>query len=147
MDFSFDEDQQGLAFVGRAGQLLDRMVNAMGLERSEVYICNVNKCRPPGNRDPLPDEVEACRPFLHRQLEIISPKVICALGSFAARTLLATDERISRLRGSFRQFNGVPLMPTYHPSFLLRNPSAKREVWKDMQKIMELLGLPLPEGD
>lgn len=142
-----DEDLQGEPFVGRAGQMLTRIIRAMGLERTDVYICNVNKCRPPGNRDPLPPEVEACSPYLLEQLEIISPKVICALGSFAARTLLRTETRISQLRGRFHTFNDIPLMPTYHPSFLLRNPQAKREVWEDMQMIMEIMGLPGKTGD
>lgn len=141
-----DEDLKGEPFVGKAGQLLTQIIQAMGFSRSDVYICNVNKCRPPGNRDPHPGEVEMCKPFLMRQLDIISPKVICALGSFAAKALLDTEERISRLRGSFHTFNGIPLMPTYHPSYLLRNPHAKRDVWDDMKKIMELLGLPLPDG-
>ncbi len=141
-----DEDLKGEPFVGKAGQLLTKIIQAMGLSRSDVYICNVNKCRPPGNRDPLPEEVEACRPFLARQLEIISPKVVCALGSFAARTLLNTDSRISQIRGSFHLFNGMQLMPTYHPSYLLRNPNAKRDVWDDMKQIMEFLDLPLPDG-
>jgi DNA polymerase len=120
----------------------------MGLARDKVYICNVLKCRPPGNRDPLPAEIAMCQPFLDRQLEIIKPKVICALGSFAARTLLNSDSGISRLRGRFHDFNGIPVMPTYHPSYLLRNPQAKREVWEDIQKIMELLELPVlpPDG-
>jgi DNA polymerase len=142
-----DEDLKGEPFVGKAGQMLTRIIRAMGLERTDVYICNVNKCRPPGNRDPLPLEVQACSPILLRQLEIISPKVICALGSFAARTLLVTDTRISQLRGRFHIFNGIPLMPTYHPSYLLRNPHGKKDVWKDMQMIMEIMGLPRKSGD
>jgi len=142
-----EEDLQGEPFVGQAGQMLTRIIRAMGLERADVYICNVNKCRPPGNRDPAPLEVQACSPYLLKQLEIISPKVICALGSFAARTLLTTETRISHLRGRFHTFNGIPLMPTYHPSFLLRNPQAKKEVWKDMQMIMETMGLPGKTGD
>jgi DNA polymerase len=137
-----DEDLQGEPFVGKAGQLLTRIINAMGLERNQVYICNVIKCRPPGNRDPKPDEIAMCLPFLTRQLEIIRPQVICALGSFAARTLLNTDIGISRLRGRFHDYQGTPLMPTFHPSYLLRNPQAKREVWEDIQKVMEFLGLP-----
>jgi uracil-DNA glycosylase family 4 len=138
-----DEDLQGEPFVGKAGQLLTRIINAMGLERDQVYICNVIKCRPPGNRDPQADEIATCQPFLTKQLEIIRPRAICALGSFAARTLLNSDTGISRLRGQFHDYHGVPLMPTYHPSYLLRNPQAKREVWEDIQKIMELLGLPV----
>ena len=139
-----DEDLQGEPFVGKAGQLLTRIIAAMGISREDVYICNVIKCRPPGNRDPLPEEIQMCEPFLEKQLTIIEPKVICALGSFAAQTLLKVDTRISRLRGRFHDYNGVPVMPTYHPSFLLRNPHAKREVWEDVQKIMERLGLLLP---
>ncbi len=141
-----DEDLTGEPFVGRAGQLLTKIIQAMGFQRGEVYICNVNKCRPPGNRNPEPEEVTACKPFLLRQVEIVSPKIICALGSFAARTLLGTDMRISGLRGRFHDFNGIPLMPTYHPSFLLRNPNAKKDVWSDMRMIMKRLGLPIEEG-
>jgi DNA polymerase len=144
-----DEDLQGEPFVGKAGHQLTRIIAAMGLARDKVYICNVIKCRPPGNRDPLPAEIAMCQPFLVRQLEIIGPKVICALGSFAARTLLNSDSGISRLRGRFHDFNGIPVMPTYHPSYLLRKPQAKREVWEDIQKVMELLGLPVlpPDGN
>lgn len=141
-----DEDIQGEPFVGKAGQLLTRIIEAMGLTRDQVYICNVIKCRPPGNRDPLPDEIEQCEPFLLEQLEILNPRIVCALGSFAARTLLSTEERISKLRGRLFAYNGIPLIPTYHPSYLLRNPQAKREVWEDIQKVMEILGLPLHRG-
>jgi len=136
-----DEDIKGEPFVGQAGQLLTRIISAMGLSREDVYICNVIKCRPPGNRDPLPPEIEMCEPFLRAQLSIIKPRAICTLGSFASQTLLKSEVRISRLRGQLRDYNGIPLMPTYHPSFLLRNPHAKREVWEDIQKLMELLGL------
>ena len=139
-----DEDIQGEPFVGKAGQLLTRIISAMGLTREDVYICNVIKCRPPNNRNPLPPEIEMCEPFLQRQLNIIRPRVICALGSFASQTLLKSEVRISRLRGQFRDYHGVPLMPTYHPSFLLRNPHAKREVWEDIQMVMKHLGLPFP---
>lgn len=139
-----DEDLKGEPFVGKAGQLLTRIIEAMGLSRDQVYICNVIKCRPPGNRDPLPEEIRTCEPFLKRQLEIIRPRAICALGTFASQTLLRSEVRISRLRGHFRDYEGIPLMPTYHPSFLLRNPQSKREVWEDIQKIMKLLQLPLP---
>lgn len=143
-----DEDIKGEPFVGKAGQLLTRIILAMGLARDDVYICNVIKCRPPDNRDPLPAEVEMCEPFLKEQLSIIKPRAICALGSFASQTLLKSEVRISRLRGQFRDYNGVPLMPTYHPSFLLRNPHAKREVWEDIRMVMDLLGLPSPRhGD
>ena len=131
-----DEDQQGEPFVGRAGQLLTKIIEAMGFTRDEVYIANVIKCRPPGNRNPEPIEIETCEPFLLKQVELIQPKVICALGSFAAKALLRTDETISRLRGRFHDYHGAKLMPTYHPAFLLRNPQSKREVWEDMQKVM-----------
>jgi DNA polymerase len=137
-----DEDIQGKPFVGRAGQLLTRIIVAMGLTRQDVYICNILKCRPPGNRNPLPVEIAACEPFLIRQLEAIKPRVICALGSFAAHTLLKSEVLISDLRGRFHKYQGVPLMPTYHPAYLLRNPGAKKQVWEDVQKIMELLRQP-----
>ena len=143
-----DEDHQGEPFVGRAGQLLTRMLEAIGLSREEVYICNVIKCRPPENRNPLPDEVESCEPFLIRQLLSLRPKMILAMGKFAAQTLLATDERISSLRGHFREYQGIPVMPTFHPAYLLRNPSQKRAVWEDLQKVHQALGLPpLPSAD
>jgi uracil-DNA glycosylase len=133
-----DEDEQGLPFVGRAGQLLtDIIVKGMKLERKNVYICNILKCRPPGNRNPQPDEIGKCEPFLKRQLQIISPEVICALGTFAAKTLLKTDIPISVLRGRFHSYEGIKLMPTYHPAYLLRNPSAKKQVWEDVQMIMK----------
>ncbi len=140
-----DEDIKGEPFVGKAGQLLTRIINAMGLTRDDVYICNVIKCRPPDNRDPLPAEIEMCEPFLKEQLRIIKPRAICALGTFASQTLLNSEVRISRLRGQFRDYNGIPLMPTYHPSFLLRNPHAKRDVWEDVKMVMELLDLPVPK--
>lgn len=142
-----DEDIQGEPFVGRAGQLLTRIINAMGLSRDQVYICNVIKCRPPGNRDPFPEEIARCEPFLKRQLDILNPQIICALGSFAAKTLLKTDAKISQLRGHVHTYNGIPLIPTYHPSYLLRNPQAKRDVWQDVQKAMEILGLPVRPED
>ena len=133
-----DEDEQGLPFVGRAGQLLtDIIVKGMKLERKDVYICNILKCRPPGNRNPLPDEICKCEPFLKKQLQIISPKIICALGTFAAQTLLKTDIPISALRGRFHSYEGIKLMPTYHPAYLLRNQSAKKPVWEDVQMIMK----------
>jgi len=132
-----DEDQQGLPFVGRAGQLLTKIIEAMGVSRKDVYICNILKCRPPGNRNPLPDEISLCEPFLKKQLLAISPKVICALGTFAAQTLLKTDIPITLLRGRFHTYNGVKLMPTYHPAYLLRSPSAKKPVWEDVQMIMK----------
>ena len=134
-----DEDMQGRPFVGKAGQLLTRIIVAMGLQREDVYICNILKCRPPGNRNPKPEEIDACEPFLIRQLQAIRPKVICALGTFAAHTLLKTDVPISLLRGRFHSYQGIPLMPTYHPAYLLRNPGAKKQVWEDVQKIMKAL--------
>ncbi len=130
-----DEDLQGQPFVGLAGQLLTKIIQAIQLSRQEVYIANIIKCRPPGNRSPEPDEIGACEPFLIKQLEVIQPKLICALGTFAAQTLLKTEEKISLLRGRFHQYQGIPLMPTYHPAFLLRNPNHKRDVWEDMKKI------------
>jgi DNA polymerase len=134
-----DEDEQGIPFVGRAGQLLTQIIKAMGYERDAVYIANVVKCRPPGNRNPEPDEIEQCDPFLMRQIEAVSPRVIVALGKFASQSLLRTTEPISRLRGRFQRLGDTPVMPTFHPSYLLRNPSAKREVWEDMKQVMALL--------
>lgn len=129
------EDQQGKPFVGKAGELLTRIIEAIGLCREDVYITNIVKCRPPNNRDPQPDEIAMCEPFLLRQLEIIQPKVICALGKFAAQTLLKTTTPISRLRGRFYDYHGIKLMPTYHPAYLLRNPQDKRLVWEDMKMV------------
>jgi len=134
-----DEDQQGLPFVGRAGQLLTKMIEAMGLTRKDVFICNVLKCRPPENRPPKPEEKTNCKPFLLRQLELIGPKVICALGTHAAQSLLQTDETISQLRGKTHTYAGTQLICTYHPAYLLRNPSAKKDAWVDLQKVMALL--------
>ncbi len=142
-----DEDIQGKPFVGRAGQLLTRMINAMHLKREDVYICNVIKCRPPNNRDPLPDEVAACEPFLIEQLDIIQPKVIVALGRFAVQSLLRESTPISRLRGRWCDYHGIALMPTFHPSYLLRNPAGKRPVWQDLQEVMKKLGIPVPSGN
>ena len=136
-----DEDMQGLPFVGRAGKLLTQMIEAMGLQRKDVYICNVVKCRPPENRLPEKDEVAACSPYLLRQLDAIAPKVIVCLGACAAQTLLETNRGISNFRGQWLEFRGRKLMATYHPAYLLRNPSAKSEVWKDLQKVMTVLGL------
>jgi len=136
-----DEDVQGEPFVGRAGKLLTQMIEAMGLQRSDVYICNVVKCRPPENRLPERDEIEICSPFLLRQLAVIQPKVICCLGACSAQTLLATNQGISRFRGEWFDYRGAKLIATYHPAYLLRNPNAKGEVWKDLQKIMAFLGL------
>ena len=134
-----EEDVQGIPFVGRAGQLLTKIIKAMGFERSEVYIMNVLKCRPPGNRDPLTDEIDNCTPFFLKQLEILQARVIVALGKYASQNLLNTKIAISKLRGEFYDYHGIPLMPTFHPSYLLRNPSGKKEVWKDMQEVMKLL--------
>lgn len=136
-----DEDIQGEPFVGRAGKLLTQMIEAMGLERKDVYICNVVKCRPPENRLPERDEIETCSPFLMRQLAVIQPKVICCLGACSAQTLLQTNQGISRFRGEWFDFRGSKLIATYHPAYLLRNPNAKGEVWKDLQKVMAVLGL------
>lgn len=130
-----DEDVQGLPFVGRAGQLLTKIINAIDLSRDDVFICNIIKCRPPGNRNPERDEIDACLPFLKRQLKAIDPAFICALGTFAAQTLLETKTPISKLRGEFHPYEGIQLLPTYHPAFLLRNPNKKRDVWEDVQKL------------
>ena len=135
-----DEDIQGEPFVGRAGQLLTKIIEAIGLSRSDVYIANVIKCRPPGNRNPAPEEVSTCQPFLFRQIDIIRPRVVVALGTFAAHTLLGTDAPISRLRGRVHEFRGgSKLVPTFHPAFLLRSPDRKRDVWEDMKKVRALL--------
>jgi DNA polymerase len=134
-----DEDVQGIPFVGRAGQLLTKIIEAINLDRDQVYIANVIKCRPPGNRNPEPDEVETCEPFLFRQIDVISPKVIVALGTFAAKALLRTQDPISRLRGRVYDFRGAKLIPTFHPAFLLRSPDRKRDVWEDMKKVRALL--------
>lgn len=134
-----EEDEKGEPFVGEAGRLLDRILFAMGLRREEVYICNVEKCRPPGNRDPLPEEIAACEPFLKRQLAAIRPELIVTLGRFAAQTLLRDTSPIGRLRGHWHEYQGIPLMPTFHPAYLLRNPAGKREVWEDMKQVMARL--------
>ena len=134
-----DEDAQGIPFVGRAGQLLTKIIEAIDLARDDVYIANVIKCRPPQNRNPEPDEVETCEPFLFRQIDIIRPKVIVALGKFAAQALLGTDAPISRLRGRVFEYRGAKLIPTFHPAYLLRNPASKREVWEDMKLVRSLL--------
>jgi DNA polymerase len=134
-----DEDAQGIPFVGRAGQLLTKIIEAIGLLRDDVYIANVIKCRPPQNRNPEPDEVATCEPFLFRQVDIVKPKVIVALGTFAARTLVRSVDPISRLRGRVFEYRGARLIPTFHPAYLLRNPAAKREVWEDIKKARALL--------
>ena len=135
-----DEDAQGLPFVGRAGQLLTKMIEAMKLRREDVYIANIIKCRPPENRPPEEDEVAACSGFLRQQVETIRPRVVIALGGTAAQTLLGTTTPIGKLRGRFHDFHGVPLLPTFHPSYLLRSPRYKKETWEDLQRVMEFLG-------
>jgi uracil-DNA glycosylase len=134
-----DEDIEGEPFVGRAGQLLTKIIEAIDMRREDVYIANVIKCRPPGNRNPEPDEVEQCEQFMFRQVDTIKPKVIVALGKFAAQALLRTNDPITRLRGREYQYRGAVLMPTYHPAYLLRTPSAKRDVWEDMKRVREIL--------
>lgn len=134
-----DEDRQGRPFVGRAGQLLTNIIRAMGLQRESVYIANVVKCRPPGNRTPKPEEIAACTPYLLGQIRAVRPKVICALGAVSARYLLQTEAPVSALRGRFYSFEGVDLMVTYHPAYLLRNPAAKKQVWEDVQQIIPKL--------
>jgi DNA polymerase len=134
-----DEDEQGLAFVGKAGQLLTRIIEAMGKKREDVWIGNVLKCRPPNNRNPEPDEVASCMPFLEEQIRLIAPKVIVTLGTFAAQAVLATDEPIGRLRGRWRTARGVRVMPTFHPAFLLRSPERKKDVWEDMKLVRDFL--------
>jgi DNA polymerase len=143
-----DEDIQGIPFVGRAGQLLTKMIEAMGFGRDQVYIANVIKCRPPQNRNPEPDEVEQCEPFLFRQIESIKPKVIVALGSFAAKALLKTQDPISRLRGRVYEYHGAKLVPTFHPSFLLRSPDQKKYAWDDLKRALAILDRepPAPAG-
>ncbi len=142
-----DEDMQGEPFVGKAGQLLTKMIEAMGYARRDVYICNILKCRPPGNRNPEPDEIAKCEPFLKAQLAALRPRVIVALGKFAAQCLLRDDTPISRLRGTFRSYEGIQLMPTFHPAYLLRDPSKKKEAWEDLKAVnaaLKRLGLEPP---
>jgi DNA polymerase len=134
-----EEDLRGEPFVGEAGRLLDRILHAMGMQREEVYICNVLKCRPPNNRDPLPEEVATCEAFLNRQIAAIRPQVIVGLGRFAVHSLLKTRVPISQLRGEWQTYRGIPLMPTYHPAYLLRNPEGKREVWEDMKSVLRAM--------
>jgi DNA polymerase len=145
-----DEDLQGEPFVGEAGRMLNRIITAMGLKREDLYICNVVKCRPPGNRNPERDEITACSPFLLRQIQAIKPELIVALGAFAAQTLLATTESISKLRGKFHDYHGIPLMPTFHPSYLLHRQAENNmesfwQVWDDMTQVLRLLKLPVPD--
>lgn len=141
----YDEDRQGLPFVGRAGELLTKMIDAMGFTREEVFIGNILKCRPPNNRVPLPDEMDTCLPYLKRQIAALCPKVIITLGATAAKGLLDTTTGITKLRGQWRRFEGIDVMPTYHPAYLLRTPSAKREAWEDLKAVLEHLGRPIPE--
>lgn len=139
-----DEDAQGIPFVGRAGKLLNDIIHACTLQREDVYILNVIKCRPPENRNPAPTEAENCRGFLQRQLGVIKPEYICCLGTVAAQNLLDTKETIGRLRGKFHDYQGIKVLATYHPAYLLRNPSAKRQVWDDMKILMQDMGIPIP---
>lgn len=140
-----DEDAQGVPFVGRAGQLLTRMIeDGMGLPRKAVYIANVLKCRPPDNRNPEPDEIASCRGFLESQIDLVKPQVLVALGKFAAQFLLETEEGITRLRGKWGTYRGIPVMPTYHPSFLLRQPGQKKDAWEDLLNVLAKVGLPAP---
>jgi len=141
-----DEDLQGIPFVGRAGQLLTKIIRAMGLTREEVHIANILKHRPPNNRTPLPEEIRACTPFLDRQIDIIRPKVLVTLGKVSTEYLTGNPEGISRIRGRWHDYRSTPLMPTFHPSYLLRNPSAKRPVWEDMQEVLKKLGRPIPSN-
>lgn len=134
-----DEDLQGEPFVGRAGQLLTKMIEAMGLKRSEVYIANIVKCRPPDNRYPEPEEVDTCMPFLLKQIEAVSPKIVITLGNLATQTLLQTKTGIMTLHGNFQEWKGIQVMPTYHPAFLLRNPNMKKPCWEDLKKVIERL--------
>jgi len=141
-----DEDLQGFPFVGKAGQLLTKMIEAMGLRRDDVYICNTVKCRPPNNRNPEPDELLACEPFLKGQLGAVKPEVIVTLGKFAAQSLLRESTPITRLRGQWREYEGIPVMPTFHPAYLLRSPAEKGKVWDDLKQVMKKLGLNVPQG-
>jgi DNA polymerase len=141
-----DEDRQGEPFVGKAGQLLTKIIEAgMGMKRSDVYIANVVKCRPPNNRDPELDEIDACEPFLRAQIRTIGPKVIITLGKHASHAVLKTTTPITRLRGRWSEYDGIPVMPTYHPAYLLRNPAEKRAVWEDVQEVLRKMGRPIPE--
>jgi len=142
-----DEDEQGIPFVGKAGQLLTKMILAINFERDQVYIANVIKCRPPGNRNPEPDEIATCEPFLFQQIDAVRPRVIVALGAFAAKTLLRSDDSISRLRGRVFDFRGAKLIPTFHPSFLLRSPDRKRDAWEDLKRARALLSAPVGGSD
>jgi uracil-DNA glycosylase family 4 len=140
-----DEDAKGEPFVGAAGQLLNKIISACGMKREEVYICNILKCRPPGNRLPNPDEAANCREYLEKQLELLRPKFICALGACAAQNLLNTTASVGKLRGRFLDYRGIPVLCTYHPAYLLRNPVMKKEVWEDMKKLMQRMGRPVKQ--
>lgn len=143
-----EEDRQGVPFVGRSGKLLTKMLeDGMKIPRSKIYICNVVKCRPPENRTPLADEMAICEPYLKKQLQIIKPEVIIAMGNCAVKCLLRTTEGITKLRGKFSEYEGIPIMPTFHPAYLLRYPALKSEAWQDLQKVMRKLGLPIPTKD
>lgn len=139
-----EEDRRGEPFVGDAGQLLNKIIAACGMKREEVYICNILKCRPPKNRAPLPNEAANCREYLDRQLDLVRPKFICCLGASAVQNLLGTTESIGRLRGSFQEYRGIPVMCTFHPAYLLRSPDKKKDVWEDMKKLLQRMGRPLP---
>jgi len=139
-----DEDAQGEPFVGAAGQLLNRIIAACGMKREEVYICNILKCRPPGNRQPLPDEAAHCREYLDRQLDLVRPKYICCLGATAAQNLLNTTQSIGKMRGRFLDYRGIAVMCTYHPAYLLRSPEKKKDVWEDMKRLLAQMGRPVP---
>jgi DNA polymerase len=140
------EDQEGVPFVGEAGQLLTKIIEAMGFRRDEVYIANIVKCRPPNNRDPEPDEVLSCEPFLKKQIETVGPQLVVTLGKYASQTLLRTTTPITRLRGNWGTYAGIPVMPTFHPAYLLRSPHEKRPVWQDMQAVVARMGRALPPG-
>ena len=140
-----DEDVQGFPFVGKAGQLLDKMIGALGLSRDEIYVCNIVKCRPPDNRKPTPEEMAACLPYLEQQLQLLQPEVIVALGATAVEGLLGISEGITRMRGKWKLYRGkIPVMPTFHPAYLLRNPPAKLPVWEDMCEVLRHMGRPVP---
>jgi DNA polymerase len=140
----YEEDMQGIPFVGESGQLLTKMIEAMGLARDQVYIANIIKCRPSENRNPAPEEIVCCFPFLERQIKAVNPEVICTLGAVATQALLGTQEGITRLRGNFQEYRSIRVMPTFHPAYLLRSPDKKREAWEDLKKVMAVLGLALP---
>jgi uracil-DNA glycosylase family 4 len=140
-----NEDLQGEPFVGDAGQLLTKIIEAMGFPRGEVYIANVVKCRPPGNRDPEPDEVDACEPFLRQQIASVQPRILVTLGKWASQTILRTTTPITRLRGQWGRYQDIPVMPTYHPAYLLRNPAEKKPVWSDMRAVVAALGRTIPD--